>query len=151
MVCTSAGASVTHEHVLETCEPSCVPRVAKHFFISVVHSSPGAVGHVATPELPSQEAEPRAVGHVAAPELPSQEDRAQSHGICGSTGAHLVKEVRTGAKEHVAASELTSARRRGPGPRDTCWCRIPPLQGGVIQSYNLCGSVWMHTLLIVLT
>jgi hypothetical protein len=133
MTCTSAGASVTHEHVLETCEPSCVPRVAKHFFISVVHSSPGAVGH------------------VVAPEFPSQEDRTQSHGTCGSTGAHLVKEVRTGAKEHVAASELTSARRRGPGPRDTCWCRIPPLQGGVIQSYNLCGSVWMYTLLIVLT
>jgi hypothetical protein len=66
-----AGASVTHERALETREPIYVPRVAKSFFIHVVHSPLGTVGH------------------VAAPELPSQEGRARSHGTRGSTGALL--------------------------------------------------------------
>jgi hypothetical protein len=65
----SAGALVTHERGLETREPSCVARTAKPFIIPVVHSPQGAVGHMATPELPSQEG--RALGHVAAPELTS--------------------------------------------------------------------------------
>jgi hypothetical protein len=56
-----------------------------------------------------------------------------------------------GAKGHVVALELTSARRRGPGPWDTWWRRSPPLQAGVVQSYSLCGSAWMHALLIFLT
>jgi hypothetical protein len=59
------------------------------------------------------------VGHVAAPELPSQEGGAQSHGTRGRAGAHLSKEARSGAEEHVVAPELTSARRRGPEPWDT--------------------------------
>jgi hypothetical protein len=60
-----------HERAFETREASCVPRVAKPFFISVVHNPPGAVGH------------------VAAPELPSQEGRARSRGTRGSIGAQL--------------------------------------------------------------
>jgi hypothetical protein len=91
------------------------------------------------------------VRHVAAPKLPSQEGRAQTHGTRGSTGAHLVKEAKTGAEGHVAASELTSARRRGPRPQDTWWHQSPLLQGGVVRSYNLCGSAWMHALLLILT
>jgi hypothetical protein len=71
---------------------------------------------------PLRKAKPRAVGHVAAPELPSQEGRARSHGTHGSIGAHLIKEARTGAEGHVAAPEPTSARRRGPGLQDTWWC-----------------------------
>jgi hypothetical protein len=51
------------------------------------------------------------MGHVAAPELPSQKGRVQNHGTCGNTGAHLIKEARSGAKGHVVAPELTSARR----------------------------------------
>jgi hypothetical protein len=82
-----------HECALETREPSYVPKAAKHFFIHVVHGPPGAVGH------------------VAAPELPSQEGRVQSHGTHGSTKAHLSKEVRYRTVGHVAAPELTSARR----------------------------------------
>jgi hypothetical protein len=50
-----ASTSVTRERALETCEPSCVPEAGRPFFIYVVHSPPGAVGHVAVPELPSQE------------------------------------------------------------------------------------------------
>jgi hypothetical protein len=44
-----------HERALETHEPSCLPRAARPFFIPVVHSPPGAVGHVTAPKLPSQE------------------------------------------------------------------------------------------------
>jgi hypothetical protein len=71
MACMSAGASVTHERTLETREPNYMPRVAKTFFIYVVHSPPGAGGH------------------MAAPKLPSQEGRTPSSGIRGSTGALL--------------------------------------------------------------
>jgi hypothetical protein len=39
---------------METREPSYVPRVAKPFFIPVVHSPLGAMGQVLAPELPSQ-------------------------------------------------------------------------------------------------
>jgi hypothetical protein len=49
----SIDASVMHERALETSEPSCVPRAVKPFFILVVHSPPGVMGHVAAPELPS--------------------------------------------------------------------------------------------------
>jgi hypothetical protein len=66
---------------------------------------------VVVSELPFQEAEPRAMGHVAAPELPSQEDRAQSPRTRGRAGAHLSKEERSEATGHVAAPELTSIRR----------------------------------------
>jgi hypothetical protein len=82
-----------HECALEIREPSCMPKAAKPFFIPVVHSPSGAVGH------------------VAAPELPSQEGRARCCGTHGSTGSHLSKEARSGAEGHVATPELISARR----------------------------------------
>jgi hypothetical protein len=44
-----------HERVLETRKPSRVLSAAKPFFIPVVHNPSKAVGHVAAPELPSQE------------------------------------------------------------------------------------------------
>jgi hypothetical protein len=157
--------------------------------LPVVHSSPGAVGHVAAVELPSQEgrawscrthgstrahlskeARSRAKGHVAAPELtsarrrgsgprdtwyhrssPRQGGEVQSWGTHGSIGAHLSKEARSEAMGHVAVLDLTSARRRGLGPWEAWWCRSPPLQGCVVRSYSLRGSVWMHALLLVLT
>jgi hypothetical protein len=103
-----------HERALETRKPSCVPRAAKLFFIPVVHSPSGVVRH------------------MAAPELPSQEGRAWSHGTRGSTGAHIVKEARSGGEEHVAAPEPTSVRRRDLEPRDTWWRQSPPLQGGMV-------------------
>jgi hypothetical protein len=88
------------------------------FFILVVHSLLGVVGH------------------VAAPELPSQKGRAQSRGTRGSTGAYLSKEARSGAEGHMIALELTSVRKRGPGPRDTWQHWSLPLQGGV--------DTWQH-------
>jgi hypothetical protein len=65
----------------------------KPFFIPVVHSPPGTMGH------------------VAAPELPSQEGRARSRGTRGSTGAHFNKEARSGAEGHMTVLELTSVSR----------------------------------------
>jgi hypothetical protein len=59
------------------------------------------------------------VGHETLLELALQGGRAQSHGIHDSTGPHLGKEARSEADGHVAAPELTSARRRGPMPQDT--------------------------------
>jgi hypothetical protein len=91
------------------------------------------------------------MGHVTTSELLSQEGRAQSHGTRDSIRAHLVKEARTGAERHVVAPELISARRRGPGPWDTLRRWSLPLQGGVVRSYNLCDSIWMHALLLILT
>jgi hypothetical protein len=82
---------------------------------------------------------------------PQQEDEVRGHGTRGSTGVHLVKEAKFRAEGHVAASKLTSARRRGSRPWDTWWRWSPPLQGGVVQSYCLRGSAWMHTVLLVLT
>jgi hypothetical protein len=46
-----AGASVTRNCALDTCEPICVFGAARPFFIPVVHNPLGAVGYVATPEL----------------------------------------------------------------------------------------------------
>jgi hypothetical protein len=64
---------------------------------------------------PLRKAEPRAVGHVAAPELLSQEGRAQSCGTRGSTGAHLIKEARTGAEgtRDSAGAHLSKEARYG--------------------------------------
>jgi hypothetical protein len=73
-----------------------VPRADKHFFIPVIHGPSGAVGHVATLELPSQAC------------------RAPSRGTRGSAGAHLNKEVRSGAVGavgHVVVPEPTSVGR----------------------------------------
>jgi hypothetical protein len=82
---------------------------------------------------PLGEAEPGAMGHVAVPEPTSagrrgpelrnawrrrsstqQGDDARGHGPRGSTGAHLSKEVRSGAVGHVTAPKPTSTGRRGP-------------------------------------
>jgi hypothetical protein len=82
---------------------------------------------------------------------PQQGGEVQGRGTYGSVRAHLSKETRFEAEGYVVASELTSARRRGPRPLDTWRLRSPPLQGGVVQSYSLHGSAWKHALLLVLT
>jgi hypothetical protein len=97
-----------------------------------------------------RKSEPRAMGHVVAPELPSQEGRAWSPGTRGSTGAHLSKEVRSGAAGRVTAPEVTSVRRRGSELRDTWWRWSSPQQGGEVWGHgthggsgaHLCREVW---------
>jgi hypothetical protein len=54
-----AGATVTRDCALDTCEPSCVPEAGRPFFIPVVHSPLGAVGYVAALELSFQGGEAR--------------------------------------------------------------------------------------------
>jgi hypothetical protein len=71
---------------------------------------------------------------VVAPELSPQGDRARSYETRGRAGAHFSREVRSGAKGHVAAPNLTSARRRGPVPRDTWQRRSLPRQGREVRS-----------------
>jgi hypothetical protein len=62
-----AGASVTRDRVLDTCEPSCVPGAVMPFFIPVVHSP---LGYVAAPESPEpwdtwqRQSPPRQEGEV---------------------------------------------------------------------------------------
>jgi hypothetical protein len=140
-----------HECTIKTRESSYVPRQLSLSLFLWSTARRGTWDTWKHRTSPLRKAEPRVMGHVAAPELPSQEGRARSHGTHGSTGAHLVKEVRSRAKGHMAASELTSVRRRCLGPWDTWRHRSSPLQGYVVRSYRLCGRAWMHALLLVLT
>jgi hypothetical protein len=64
----------------------------------------GAEEHVATSELNSVR------------RRSSRGGRARSHGTCDSARAHLGREARSGAEEHVVAPELSSRGGRGPGP-----------------------------------
>jgi hypothetical protein len=64
---------------------------------------------------------------VVASELTLAGGKVRGRGTHGSTGAHLSKDARFGAKGHVAMLELTSARRQGPGLQDTWRLRSPPL------------------------
>jgi hypothetical protein len=103
-----------------------VPEAARHFFIPVVHNPLGAMGY------------------VAAQEPSSQGGKARSHGMRGSVGAHLDREVRSGAEEHVVAPKLNSARRRGLGPRDTWQHRSSPQQGDEVWGHGTRGSSAAH-------
>jgi hypothetical protein len=48
------GASVTRDHALDTCEPSCVPGAARAFFIPMFHSPLRVVGYVVAAKLSSR-------------------------------------------------------------------------------------------------
>jgi hypothetical protein len=127
------------EQPLETCEPSCVPRTARPFFIPVVHS-------------PLE-----AVWYVVAPELSIRGGRARKHGTRGSTGAHLVREARSGAEGHMAAPELTLSGKQGLELRDTWQHRSSHQQGGEVQGRgthggakaHLCREVWSEAITYV--
>jgi hypothetical protein len=71
-----AGTSVTRDRALDTCEPSCVPGVARPFFISVVHGPLGTVGYVAAPELSSWGGEARATWQRQSPHRQGGEVRS---------------------------------------------------------------------------
>jgi hypothetical protein len=82
-----ASASVTRDHALDTSELSCVPEAARSFFIPVVHSPLGPVGTWQHRSSPLGEVRP---------------------GPRGSAGAHLGREARSGAEEHMTALNLSS-------------------------------------------
>jgi hypothetical protein len=99
-----AGVSVTRDRALDTCEPSCMPGAARPFFIPVVHSPLGAVGYVIAPELSS---------------------RGDEVGATWQRRSSPLGEARSGAEEHVTASELFS-------------------RGGRVQSHGTRGSAGAH-------
>jgi hypothetical protein len=100
-----AGASVTRDRALNTCEPSCVAGAAMPFFIPMVHSPLEAVGCVAAPE-------PISSGWRD-PELRNTWQRRSSPLWEAEPGAHLGRKVRSGAARHMAAPEPTYAGRCG--------------------------------------
>jgi hypothetical protein len=67
-----------------------------------------------------------------------------------SVEAHLGREARSGAEEHMAAPEFNSARRQGPRPCDTWQHRSSPQQGGKVRDrvthdgsrVHLCREMW---------
>jgi hypothetical protein len=63
---------------------------------------------------------------------PQPGDEVQSYRTHGRAGAHLSREVWSEAIGHVAASE-------------------PIPIGGRVRSYRVCGNVWVHALLLVLS
>jgi hypothetical protein len=71
-----ASASITHDRALDTCEPSCVPGVARSFFIPIVHNPMGAIGYMAAPELSSRRGDARATWQCQSPHR--QGDEVQS-------------------------------------------------------------------------
>jgi hypothetical protein len=111
-----AGASVTCDRVLNTCEPSCVSEAARLFFISMVHSPLGVVRYVAAPE-PSSRGGGR--GHVAAPKPTSAERRGLELRNMWQHRSFPLWEAEPGTMRHVVALEPTSTGRRCLEVRNT--------------------------------
>jgi hypothetical protein len=99
-----ASASITCGHALDTCESSCVLGAASAFFILVIHNPLRSWGTWQHRSSPLGEARP---------------------GPHGSAGAHLDREARSRAEEHVATPELSS------------W-------GGRVRSYRTRDSAGAH-------
>jgi hypothetical protein len=79
------------------------------------------------------------MGHMAAPELPSQEGRARRHETCGGAGAHLSKEARSGAAGHVVVPEPTSAGRCGL-KLQLMWQRVDARPAPCLDLELVCGG-----------
>jgi hypothetical protein len=65
-------------------------------------------------------------------------------GSCGSAGAHLDREARSGAEEHVAAPEPTSTGRRGLELRNVWWRRSSTQQEDEAWGHGPRGSTGAH-------
>jgi hypothetical protein len=89
-----AGASVTRDRALDTCESSCVSGAARPFFIPMVHSPLEVVGYVVAPELSSRGGEAGATWQCRSP--PRQGGEVRSRGICGSVGGNSFLEALAG-------------------------------------------------------
>jgi hypothetical protein len=132
-----AGASVTCDRALDTCEPSCVP-----FFISVVHKPLGAVGYVTAPELSSRGGEVGATWQP--PECTSVGRRGPKLRNTWQRRSSPLGEAEPGAMGHVAAPEPTSAGSRGPELRNTWQRRNSTQQGGEVWGHKTRGSTRAH-------
>jgi hypothetical protein len=98
------------------------------------------VGHVAAPE-------PTSTG-MRGPEVRNMWQRRSStqqgvevrgHRSCGSTRAHLNKEVKSGATGHVAAPEPTSTGRCGP-KLQLMWQRVDARPAPCLGLELVCGG-----------
>jgi uncharacterized protein YqgV (UPF0045/DUF77 family) len=98
MMTLMSGVLETCMRVLGTCVPSYTNKSARLFFMLEIRGSQGVAGHVAASDPPQPGGE------------------VQRHRTRGSAGAHLSREVRSGAIGHVAALEPTSAGRQGLEP-----------------------------------
>jgi hypothetical protein len=77
------------------------------------------MGHVAAPKLTSSRRQgPELRDTWQRQSSPQQGGKVWGCGTRGGAGAHLCREVRSGATGRVAAPELTSPRRQGPELRD---------------------------------
>jgi hypothetical protein len=70
------GASVTRDHTLDTCKPSCMPGADRPFFIPMIHNPLGTVGYVVAPKLSSWGGETGAMWQCQSP--PRQGGEVQS-------------------------------------------------------------------------
>jgi hypothetical protein len=75
---------------------------------------------------------------VVASELSSRGGRARSHGTRDSARAHLDREVRLGAEEHVAESEPTSVGRYGL-KLQLAWQRVNAHSAPCLDLELVCG------------
>jgi hypothetical protein len=85
-------------HVLGTGEPGCVGRPVRLFFMLEARGLEGTEGHVLASEPTSvrrRGLEPEDTWQCQSPAQPG--DEVQSRGTCGSTEAHLSREVRSEA------------------------------------------------------
>jgi hypothetical protein len=129
-----ADALVMCEHALEICEPSCMSRAVKSFFIFVPpqHAeSCGTHGSIGAPASGRQG--PEACGTWQRRSHLLWGSGVQSRGARGGTGAHLSLEVRPGAAGHMTMSKPSSTGRSDLKLQNTWQCRSPPRQGGEVQ------------------
>jgi hypothetical protein len=69
-----------------------------------------------------------------------QGDKAQGHGPHGSTGAHLSKEVMSGAVGHMVAPKPTSAERYG-SKLQLMWQRVDTHLAPCLDLELVCGGI----------
>jgi hypothetical protein len=101
-----ACVSITRDRALDTCEPICVPEAARPFFIPMVHTRWGRGVRGSTGALLSRR---RGRGHVAALEPTSTGRRGPE--LKNTWQCRSSTQQGGEARGHVAAPELTSARR----------------------------------------
>jgi hypothetical protein len=143
-----AGASITHDHTLDTCEPNYVPGAARHFLYSCGPQPAGGNGVCdSTGALLSGK---RDRGHLAAPEPTSAGRRDPELRNTFQRRSSPLGEAEPGAMGQVVEPELTSAGRRGPELRNVWWRRSSTRQRGEVRGYgtrdgfgtHLCRDVW---------
>jgi hypothetical protein len=103
-------------------------------------AEPGAMGHVATSKPTSAGRRGSELRNMWQRRSSTQQGgEARGHGPRGNTGAHLSKEVRSGATGHVALAEPTSAGRCGP-KLQLAWQRVDARPAPCLNLELVCGG-----------